>query len=75
MPHTLVIIRDRWKDISPKARFVVQIFRASSKINILYIVRNERKKFTEKWSHDKVELATSISGVLFNLFAYDVEKP
>ena len=75
MPHTLVIIRDRWDEISPKARFVAQIFRSSLNINIFYIVRNERKIFSEKWSHDKVELATSTSGVLFNSLLMMLKSP
>jgi hypothetical protein len=75
MSHTLVIIRDRWEEISSKARFVAQILRASSNINIFYIVRNERKMFREEWSHDKVELATSTSGVLFHYLLMMLKSP
>jgi len=75
MPHTLVIIRDRWDEISPKARFVAKIFRSSLNINLFYIMRNERKIFSEKWSLDKVELATSTSGVLFNYLLMMLKSP
>jgi hypothetical protein len=71
----LVIIRDRWEETSLKARFVAQIFRANSNANIFYVVRNEKELFREKWSSDKVELATSTSGVLFSYLLMILKSP
>lgn len=73
--NLLVIIRDRWAENSLKARFVAQIFKASSNINIFYVVRNERELFREKWSPNKAELATSASGVLFSYFLKMLRSP
>ena len=75
MLHTLVIVRDRWAALSIKARFIAQIMRDSSNINIFYIERNERKMFNEKWSSSKVELATSVSGVLLNYLLMMLKSP
>lgn len=61
--------------LSPKARFVAQIFRTNSNINIFYVLRNDRKRFREEWDHDRVELATSISGVLFNYLLVLLKSP
>ena len=75
MPRTLIIIRDRWVEGSLKARFIAQLIRGSSDINIFYVVRNGRKMFTEKWSQNKVELATSTSGVFLNHLLLMLKSP
>lgn len=75
MFHLLIIIRDRWEQISPKTRFVAQIFRDSSNINVFYILRNQRESFRENWSQDRVELATSTFGILFNYLLMMLKSP
>jgi hypothetical protein len=75
MPKMLVVIRDRWTQISPKTRFVTQIFREISNISVFYVLRNEREQFREKWSFNKVELATSTSGVLLNYLLMMLKSP
>jgi hypothetical protein len=75
MSRTLVVIRDRWETCSLKARFIVQINRDSSNINTFYVVRNGRKMFAEKWSQNKVELATSTSGIFLNHLLIMLKSP
>jgi hypothetical protein len=59
----LIFIRDGEK-LSLKANFILQLFRLSLNTQFLHVSRKEAKKFSEKWDIDKVDLATSISGIL-----------
>lgn len=59
----LVVIRDG-EELSLKASFVLQLFGLSSNTEFFSVSRKEAKKFNEKWGHNKVDLATSISGIL-----------
>jgi hypothetical protein len=74
MPY-LLVIRDSWEKISQKTRFVSEILKTNSSINIFYLVRKDENKFREKWLTDKVELATSTSGILFNYLLIMLKSP
>lgn len=70
----LVVIKDD-EELSPKASFVAQLFRSSSNIRFLYVLRKEEEKFTEKWSHNKIELATSTKGIWVYFFLMMLKSP
>ncbi len=74
MPY-LLVIRDSWEKISQKTRFVSKIFGENSNINIFYVVRKDEDRFREKWHTDKVELATSTSGILFSYLLILLKSP
>lgn len=75
MPYLLVIIRDSFEEISQKTKFVTQILRADSNVNILCISRKDTNRFREKWQPTEVELATSTSGILFNYLPIFLKSP
>jgi hypothetical protein len=70
----LVVIRDGG-ELSPKASFVAQLFRLSSNTRFLYVFRKETEKFREKWGHNQIELATSITGILVYFFLMMLKSP
>jgi hypothetical protein len=70
----LVVIRDE-EELSLKASFVAQLFRLSSNTRILYVFRKEEEKFREKWGHNQIELATSITGILVYFFLMMLKNP
>jgi hypothetical protein len=72
LTSVLVVISEDLK-LSPKASFVVQLFRSSSNTRFFYVLRKE--KFREKWSYNQVELATSISGILAYFFLMILKSP
>ena len=59
----LVVIRDG-EELSLKTSFVLQLLGLSSNTRILRVYRRETKKFSEKWECNKIDLATSTSGIL-----------
>lgn len=71
----LVVIRDGWEELSQKANFVVQLFKLSSNTRFFYVFRKEEEKFTEKWGHNQVELATSTTGILLYYFLMMLQSP
>ena len=75
MRYSLFIVRDSWEQISPKAKLVVKICRENSSANVFYIIRNNKDRFLEKWSYNKIELATSTSGILFYYLLIMLKSP
>ena len=71
----LVVIRDGWEELSPKASFVAQLFKLSSNTRFLYVFRKEEEKFREKWGHKQIELATSTTGILLYYFLMMLQSP
>ena len=59
----LVVVRDG-EELSLKTRFVLQLFGLSSNARILRVSRKETRQFTENWDCNKIDLATSTSGIL-----------
>jgi len=70
----LVVIRDG-EELSPKARFIAQLFRLSSKTRFLYVLRKENEMFREKWDYNQIELATSIRGIFLYFFLMMLKSP
>ena len=65
MPYSLFVVRDSWAKISPKAKLVVNLCKENSIASIFCIIRNDKERFLERWNDNKIELATSTSGILF----------
>jgi hypothetical protein len=70
----LVIIRDG-EELSLKSSFVVQLFGLSSNLELLRVSRKESKKFSEQWNSNKIDLATSISGIFAYFFLMPLKSP
>lgn len=71
----IVAIRDG-KELSVKARFIIQLLNLNSSNNLLKIFRKEHDQFNEKQQSGALHLATSISGILFYYFLmYIVKSP
>jgi hypothetical protein len=70
----LVIIRDG-EALSLKSSFVVQLFGLSSNLELLRVSRKESKKFSEQWSSNKIDLATSASGILAYFLLMPLKSP
>ena len=75
MPVILVVIRDRWNEISQKASFVTQIFRANPNVKIFSVFRRDKEKFKEKWSLSSVELPTTPLGIFFYYLLMMLKSP
>lgn len=58
----LVVIRNG-KEFSLKTSFVLKLFELSSFAQILYVSRKDSNKFSEKWSGDQIDLASSTLGI------------
>jgi len=71
----LVVIRDGWEELSPKASFVAQLFKLSSNTRFLYVFRKEEEKFREKWGYNQIELTTSTTGILLYFFLMMLQSP
>jgi hypothetical protein len=71
----LVVIRDGWGLLSPKASLVAQLFRSNSNTRFLYVFRKEEEKFREKWVDNQVELATSARGIFLYYFLMMLKSP
>jgi hypothetical protein len=56
----LVVIREG-NELSPKAKFVLEQCNELSKSDVLYIMKKGR--FSEQWSPNRIDLATSPSGI------------
>lgn len=63
----LIVIRDG-EELSPKASFVVQLFKSCFNTEVLYVFRKEQEKFREKWGSNQIELATSTMGIFVYFF-------
>jgi hypothetical protein len=63
----IIVIRDgnigKGDILSPKARFITQLLKETSP-DFFYVIREDGAKFAEKWSNNKVELASSNSAML-----------
>jgi hypothetical protein len=70
----LVIIRDG-EELSLKSSFVVQLFGLSSNLELLRVSRKESKKFSEQWNSNKIDLATSTSGILAHFLLMPLKSP
>ena len=70
----LIVIRDG-KELSKKARLVVQLFESVSNNKVLYVFRKEQDKFKEKRDFNQIELATSTSGIFVYFFLMLLKTP
>ena len=70
----LVVIRDG-EELSLKTSFVLQLLGLSSNTRILRVSRKEAKKFSEKWECNKIDLATSTSGILAYFLLMMLKSP
>ena len=70
----LVVIRDGEK-LSLKSSFVVQLFGSSLNLQIIRVSRKESKKFSEQWNSNKIDLATSTSGILAYFLLMPLKSP
>src|SRR5450759_2253459 len=70
----LVVIRDG-EELSLKTSFVLQLLGLSSNTRILRVSRKETKKFSEKWECNKIDLATSTSGILAYFLLMMLKSP
>ena len=70
----LVVIRDG-EELSLKMNFVLQLFGLSSTSRILRVSRIDTKKFSEKWGNNKIDLATSTSGILAYFLLMMLKSP
>ena len=70
----LVVIRDGEK-LSLKSSFVVQLFVSSLNLQLIRVSRKESKKFSEQWNSNKIDLATSTSGILAYFLLMPLKSP
>ena len=70
----LIVVRDG-EELSLKASFILQQFTLSAPIKILKVSRRRENKFNEKWGSKKIDLATSISGILANYLLMVLKSP
>jgi hypothetical protein len=63
----VVVIRDGPAP-SLKSNFVINLFSLRSESEFFFVSRNDKNKFTENWCKNRVELATSFSGILVYFF-------
>ena len=70
----LIVIRDG-KELSQKARLVVQLFELVSNSKILYVFRNDQDKFRERRDFNQIDLATSTSGIFVYFFFMLLKTP
>ena len=59
----VVVIRDG-PTSSLKSNFVVNLFSLKPEVEFFFVSRTEQKRFAENWQKNRVELATSFSGIL-----------
>lgn len=61
---------------SLKGDFVTHLFDSNPDAEFIFVSRNEQNKFTENWQKNRVELATSLSGILaYFLFIPFMKSP
>ncbi len=69
-----VVIKDD-EELSQKASFIAQLFRLGSNARFLYVFRKETEKFREKWGSNRIELATSTTGIFAYFFLMILKSP
>jgi len=70
----MLVVINNGGELSLKAKFIIQLLGLDSKDRILYVFKKE-DMFKEKWDHNQVELATSISGIMAYFFLMMVKSP
>jgi hypothetical protein len=70
----LIVVRDRWDIISPKARFVIEYFE-KKKFNKIYLVRDQTRMFTEIASDHKIKMATALPSIFSFYFLKVLQSP
>lgn len=71
----VVVIRDG-PTSSLKGSFVIHLFSLKAGSELFFVSRNEQNLFKEKWQKNRVELATSLSGILASfLFLFLTKSP
>ncbi len=70
----LIVIRDG-EELSQKTRFVLQLFGLASMAEVLRVSRIQSRKFTENWAYNRIDLATSASGILAYFLLMMLKSP
>lgn len=75
MKYSLFVVRDSWDKVSPKSKLAVEICKENPNLDVFYLIRNDEKRFLEKRTNNKIEMATSTSGILFYYFLSIFKSP
>ena len=59
----LIVVRND-QTLSPKANFIVHLFNQNFNDGVFYVFKRDSAKFREKWFYDRVQLASSITGLI-----------